>query len=138
MEAVAFRPRARLMSQLGEQLIKDENIAVLELIKNAYDADAKKVQIKMRDIQSEELAVISIEDNGDGMSFDTVKNCWMEPGTDNKEKKLKQMIENDSRSKLNRLPMGEKGIGRFGVHKLGNKITLITRAENNLEVFLTL
>ncbi|WP_346961568.1 ATP-binding protein [Clostridium sp.] len=133
-ESITFRPRARLMSQLGEQLIKDENIAVLELIKNAYDADAKDVRIYMEKLDEQELSVITIEDNGDGMSLDIVKNCWMEPGTDNKEKRLKDMIENNTRSKLNRLPMGEKGIGRFGVHKLGNKITLITRAKDSKEV----
>ncbi|WP_029451286.1 ATP-binding protein [Clostridium algidicarnis] len=133
-EPIVFKPRARLMSQLGEQLIKDENIAVLELIKNSYDADAKEVSITMENIENPESAVIIIEDNGDGMSLDIVKNCWMEPGTDNKEQKLKEMIENNIRSNLNRLPMGEKGIGRFGVHKLGNKITLITRAEDSKEV----
>ncbi len=135
-KSIVFKPRARLMSQLGEQLIKDENIAVLELIKNSYDADAKKVKITMKNLEDNNNGVIIIEDNGDGMSFDTVKNCWMEPGTDNKEKKLKEMIEKNVRSKLNRLPMGEKGIGRFGVHKLGNKITLITKASNSKEVYL--
>ncbi len=133
-ESITFRPRARLMSQLGEQLIKDESIAVLELIKNSYDADARDVRIYMENLETPKSAVIIIEDNGDGMSLDTVKNCWMEPGTDNKEKKLKDMMENNVRSKLNRLPMGEKGIGRFGVHKLGNKITLITHAEGSKEI----
>ncbi len=124
------------MSQLGEQLIKDENIAVLELIKNSYDADAKNVCIKMENVNESDKAKIIIEDNGDGMSLDVVKNSWMEPGTDNKEQKLKKMLEEDIRSKLNRLPMGEKGIGRFGVHKLGNRITLITRAAGQKEVYL--
>lgn len=135
-QAVVFKPRARLMSQLGEQLIKDENIAVLELIKNSYDADAKNVKVTLKNIDDPEAAIIIIEDNGDGMSLDIVKNCWMEPGTDYKENKLKQMIDEDVRSPLNRLPMGEKGIGRFGVHKLGNKITLITRSMGCNEVYL--
>ncbi|WP_199925643.1 ATP-binding protein [Paenibacillus bouchesdurhonensis] len=136
-EAV-FRPRARLMSQLGEQLIKDETIAVLELIKNAYDADAKNVDVLMENVDDSESARIIIEDDGDGMTFDIVKNNWMEPGTDHKEKKLKKMIEENSKSKLNRLPMGEKGIGRFGVHKLGHKVTLITRSEHEQEIFLSI
>lgn len=135
--SAVFRPRARLMSQLGEQLIKDETIAVLELIKNAYDADAKKVKVIMEKVEDPESAVIKIEDNGDGMTLDIVKNYWMEPGTDHKEKKLKQMLEQKTTSKLNRLPMGEKGIGRFGVHKLGHKVTLITRSENGKEIFLS-
>lgn len=124
------------MSQLGEQLIKDENIAVLELIKNSYDADAKNVRISIENLDEPNLSRIVIEDDGDGMSLEIVKNCWMEPGTDFKEEKLKEMLGKKLKSKLNRLPMGEKGIGRFGVHKLGNKITLITRSEGNNEVFL--
>ncbi|MFX3636044.1 MAG: ATP-binding protein [Candidatus Pristimantibacillus sp.] len=135
MEAVAFKPRARLMSQLGDQLIKDENIAVLELIKNSYDADAKNVRIFMENLDEPNLSRIIIEDDGDGMSLEIVKNCWMEPGTDFKEEKLKDMLVKKIKSKLNRLPMGEKGIGRFGVHKLGNKITLITRSDGNNEVY---
>ncbi|MDQ0496706.1 ATP-binding protein [Paenibacillus brasilensis] len=137
-QAIVFKPRARLMSQLGEQLIKDETIAVLELIKNSYDADAQNVQITMSHVEDSESAIITIEDDGDGMSYDVVKNYWMEPGTDHKEKKLKEMLEKNLRSKLNRLPMGEKGIGRFGVHKLGNRITLITRSENHSEVYLNI
>ncbi|WP_268624797.1 ATP-binding protein [Paenibacillus alvei] len=136
--SAVFRPRARLMSQLGEQLIKDETIAVLELIKNAYDADAKNVAVIMNNVEELESGTIIIEDDGDGMTFDVVKNYWMEPGTDNKERKLKKMIEEDGKSKLGRLPMGEKGIGRFGVHKLGHKVTLITRSENEKEVFLSI
>jgi len=135
--SAVFRPRARLMSQLGEQLIRDETIAVLELIKNAYDADAKNVKVSMENVENPESAVIKIEDDGDGMTLDIVKNYWMEPGTDHKEKKLKQMLEQKMTSKLNRLPMGEKGIGRFGVHKLGHKVTLITCSENGKEVFLS-
>lgn len=138
MQTAIFKPRARLMSQLGEQLIKDENIAVLELIKNSYDADAKNVKVSITNISEKKLGRIVIEDNGDGMTLDTVKHHWMEPGTDHKEKKLIDMIEKGIRSKLNRLPMGEKGIGRFGVHKLGDKITLITRANNSKEIHINI
>ncbi|GIO41395.1 ATP-binding protein [Paenibacillus apis] len=137
-ESVVFRPRARLMSQLGEQLIKDETIAVLELVKNAYDADAKNVRVTMENVDDLSSATIIIEDDGDGMTYDIVKNIWMEPGTDHKEKKLKEMIEKQEKSKLGRLPMGEKGIGRFGVHKLGHKVTLITRSMDNPEVFISI
>ncbi|MGV2794719.1 ATP-binding protein, partial [Clostridium perfringens] len=137
-ESVVFRPRARLMSQLGEQLIKDETIAVLELVKNAYDADAKNVTVTIENVDDLDSSKIIIEDDGDGMTYDVVKNIWMEPGTDHKEKKLREMIEKNEKSKLGRLPMGEKGIGRFGVHKLGHKVTLITRSIDNPEVFLSI
>ena len=58
----------------------------------------------------------------------------MEIGTDNKKNLLEEYISNDKKSALGRLPMGEKGIGRFGVHKLGSKITLITRMQGEKEV----
>lgn len=135
-EKISFKPRARLMAQLGDQLIKNESIAMLELVKNCYDADAKEVKVRMFNIDEPDLGEISIEDDGNGMTYDTVRNVWMEPGTENKKNILTKMITNKEKSPLNRLPLGEKGIGRFGVHKLGHKIQLITRAFNSLEVFL--
>lgn len=133
-EKLYFKPKARLMSQLGEQLIKNESIALLELVKNAYDADAKEVYIEMNNIDNSSNGVIIIEDDGDGMDLETVKNVWMEIGTDSKKKKLDSLIEINERSRLGRLPMGEKGIGRFGVHKLGNRIELITKMEETKEI----
>ena len=137
-EKVYFKPKARLMSQLGEQLIKNESIALLELVKNAYDADAKNVFIEMNNIDNSESGVIIIEDDGDGMDIHTVKNVWMEIGTDSKRKKLDRLIKKNERSPLGRLPMGEKGIGRFGVHKLGNKIELITKMNEATEILVSI
>ena len=53
-----FKPRARLLLQLGDQLIKNESIALLELVKNSYDADASKVDIYMENIDSESKGII--------------------------------------------------------------------------------
>lgn len=133
-EELYFKPKARLMSQLGDQLIKNESIALLELVKNAYDADARTVEVIMNNIDQQDIGIIIIEDSGEGMDYDIIKNVWMELGTDNKKKKLEKMISENKRSPLGRLPMGEKGIGRFGVHKLGQKIHLISRKENCNEV----
>lgn len=135
---VYFRPRARIMSQLGDQLIKNESIALNELVKNSYDADAKKVTVTLNSIDSVENGTIIVKDNGDGMDYNTVANVWMEPGTDWKRQLLDKMIEEKRRSKLGRLPIGEKGIGRFGVHKLGNYITLITRSAGCKEIVVTI
>lgn len=133
-ENVYFKPRARLMNQLGEQLIKNESIALLELVKNSYDADAKNVKVTMSNIDQSQFGSIIIEDDGEGMDINTVKDVWMVLGTDSKKKKLDKMIKNKERSPLGRLPMGEKGIGRFGAHKLGHKISLISRMANSREV----
>lgn len=131
---ISFKSRARLMPQIGDQLIKNESIALLELVKNAYDADAPDVWVEMWDIDKADKGKIIVKDNGDGMDLSIVENSWMEIGTDNKKNLLDDYILNDKKSALGRLPMGEKGIGRFGVHKLGSKIVLITRMQGRKEV----
>jgi signal transduction histidine kinase len=130
---VRFKPRARLLLQLGDQLIKNESIALVELIKNSYDADATKVDILMYEPDSSEEGVIIIEDDGYGMTAETVENVWLEPGSDFKSKKVRNL---EASPKYKRLPIGEKGIGRFGVHKLGNIIEMTSRAADSREVFV--
>lgn len=129
---IVFKPKARLLLQLGDQLIRNEKIAILELIKNSYDADAKNVTISMKNVENPKKGIIEIIDNGNGMNADIMRNVWMEPGTDFKEK----LVSNKVYTKLGRLPIGEKGIGRFGVHKLGYEIELISKMEGFKEVYL--
>lgn len=126
-----FQPRARLLLQLGDKLIKNENVALLELIKNSFDADAKKVTVKLEKITDKKNGRIDIVDDGEGMDINIIENAWLEPGSDFKAKLLEKKIRS---KKYNRLPIGEKGIGRFGVHKLGNKIELISRMDGGDEV----
>lgn len=130
---VRFKPRARLLLQLGDQLIKNESIALVELVKNSYDADATIVNIYMDNVDTPNEGIIIIEDDGYGMSPDVVENVWLEPGSDFKSQKIKNQ---ETSPKFKRLPIGEKGIGRFGVHKLGNVIEMTTKSENENEVFV--
>ena len=135
MVEVNFRPKAQILIQLGDQLIKNEGIALLELIKNAYDADANKCIVTMNDIDSTlGLGEIMIEDDGTGMSFETIRDIWMQPGNTHK----KYQVEKKRYSKLGRLPIGEKGIGRFGIHKLGRDIEIITRQDGQNEIYFKL
>lgn len=53
-----FQPRARLLLQLGDKLIKNENIALLELIKNSYDADARRVTVKLEKVTERAKVVL--------------------------------------------------------------------------------
>ena len=130
-----FRPRARLMLLLGDQLIRDAGIAVFELVKNAYDADATGCVVTLQDIADEENdGRIVVEDDGHGMNLDTVMNVWLEPGT---EYRKAQRERGERSSKFNRLPMGEKGVGRFAVHKLGRVVKLVTRSSGCSEVVVT-
>ncbi len=132
-KSLVFKPRARLLLQLGDQLIRNESIALLELVKNAYDADAKNISVEMGQVDIKENGCIIIEDDGEGMDIETITNVWMEPGSDYKEK----LCSGKKRTKkYNRLPLGEKGIGRFGVHKLGFEIELTSKKVNKKEVNL--
>ena len=128
-----FKPRARLLLQLGDQLIKNESIALLELAKNAYDADASIVSIVMVNPDSLEKGCIEIEDDGFGMTLDIVENVWLEPGSSYKQE---QFAERRITPKFHRLPIGEKGIGRFGAHKLGDIIEMTTKSANANEVYV--
>lgn len=131
---VSFKPKARLILQLGDRLIANEKIAISEVVKNSYDACANNVTVIMNDINNEEIGEIIIIDDGKGMNLDILENVWMEPGTNYKE----EILIKEERDDCNRLPIGEKGIGRFGVHKLGNKIELISKqkGENEVKLFI--
>ena len=128
-----FKPRARLLAQLGDQLIKNEIIALIELVKNSYDADASNVSVELLLEEDKADSKITIVDDGIGMTADIVANVWLEPGSDFKTLQLK---EKKYSPKFKRLPIGEKGIGRFGVHKLGNVIEMTTKTSDSNEVFV--
>jgi len=116
---------------LGDQLIRDAGLAVFELVKNAYDADASKCMVTMLDVEEPAKARVVIEDNGTGMDLRTVTGVWLEPGT---EYRAEQRAEGRRSRNYKRLPLGEKGVGRFAAHKLGRDIKLITRAAGRPEV----
>jgi signal transduction histidine kinase len=135
-KSTTFRPRARLMLLLGDQLIRDAGIAVFELVKNAYDADATTCKVTLKEIEKDdETAQIVVQDNGSGMDLATVTGVWLEPGTENRKK---QKDAGQRTPKFKRLPLGEKGVGRFAVHKLGRKVRLVTRAKDQQEVVVTI
>jgi len=120
-----------LLLLLGDQLIRDPGVAVFELVKNAFDADSPDATITMSYVDDPAHGEITVEDSGTGMDFETVSNVWLEPGTDYR---LMQKEEKKPSERFKRFPIGEKGVGRFAAHKLGEKIRLITRKKNALEV----
>lgn len=139
-EALSFRPHARLLTMLGEQLIKNERIALVELIRNAYDADAERVEVRFEDFKDDMTPAarskIVVRDDGTGMTTETLRNEWMNPATPNKYL-AKRAGERRTRWKQ-RVIQGEKGIGRFAVLKLGRRVTISTRPLGaDLETVLT-
>ncbi|AZG87689.1 hypothetical protein N032_19580 [Pseudomonas syringae pv. pisi str. PP1] len=122
-----LRVQSHILRLLGDQLIGHDRLAVFELVKNSYDADASLVSIKI-ELDGEEPCV-TVEDNGSGMSLDTITGAWLEVGTNSKRGK-----ENRIRSPLyNRLPLGEKGVGRLAVQKLGRQLEVISRQQGSPE-----
>lgn len=134
-----FEPYARLLNIIGDQLITDKKVAVIEVVKNSYDADAENVQVRFINMDNfgksylteKELPYIEIEDDGDGMTLETIQNVWLRPATPIKLDKKKQKLNNTPKG---RIIQGEKGIGRFAIHKLGEKIEVFTKAVNQNEV----
>ncbi|ELJ8791337.1 ATP-binding protein [Vibrio cholerae] len=122
-----FRANAHLLKLLGDELIGDDRLAVFELVKNAYDANARSVDVTLN-LEGKSPNIIVWDHSGFGMTEDDILNKWMEIGTDSKRSKNKVRTPG-----LNRLPLGEKGVGRLAVHKLGSQLIINTRAENAKE-----
>lgn len=126
MKSIKFTVDGQLVGELGEKLVSKNHIALAELIKNSYDADATRVRIVIENASSptySENGSITIEDNGHGMNLASVKNKWMRIATPNKK-------ENPVSKKYGRPQTGQKGIGRFACQKLANKLVLDTIAKN--------
>lgn len=127
--AYKIRPAGRHLLTIGRDLIQNNYAAIVELVKNAYDADSKDVEIhfslkeKSKNIQkasqsTETSLVITIKDHGHGMSRDTVINEWLVPST---KDKLKRKL-----SPNGRVMQGRKGIGRYAASMLGSTLLLET------------
>jgi signal transduction histidine kinase len=125
---INFKPKAHILVLLGEELIKSPVMAIYELIKNGYDADAKEVKVNFRDIETKDNGIIEISDSGTGITSEILESVWFEPGTDFRKPVTSSGERRLTRSPIfNRIPMGEKGVGRFAVHKLGHVISLVSR-----------
>ncbi len=125
-ERLSFRPVARMVNILGQHLIRDNTVGLMELIKNGYDADATTVTVELKNLSDPTKTEVVIEDDGTGMDEATIKGPWSEPAHGGKQAE-KERLE---RSKKGRLPLGEKGVGRFAAQKLGRYLELVTRPQN--------
>jgi signal transduction histidine kinase len=108
---------------IGRDLISDRITALFELIKNCYDANATEVKVTFEHLLpgEEALSAITVEDNGLGMSFEDIRDKWMVIGTSSKRRNPV------SPAPFHRQCVGEKGIGRFAVDKLGNALRITTK-----------
>lgn len=122
-----FRVSAELKNILGRDLITSPDVAILELVKNSYDAHATKVEITFDE------DYLRIADNGKGMSKDDLINKWLFVAYSAKSDGTE---DSSYRSKFKRHYAGAKGIGRMSCDRLARCLTLTTRSleTNNTEV----
>lgn len=111
---------AKTLLHLGRDSIKDHTTALIELVKNSYDADARYVQIEILCQNGNDL--IRVSDNGFGMTQNELINNWLRIGFSGK--RISKV------SGLGRRKTGEKGIGRISTDRLGAKLELKTKTEN--------
>lgn len=125
MPTLNFTVDSALLQELGERLVGKPYIALAELVKNGYDADASKVTIEM-DLEKDRIIV---KDNGHGMDFKEFKGFWMRIGSIHKRR------QKFSRN-LKRPLTGSKGIGRLAVQYLARELELFTTSEKDLHTRL--
>ena len=158
-----FNTDAHLIKILGEQLIGSEKVGVLELVKNAIDANASYCRVRFEKVPNLKVIddseyefneyegpVIIIEDDGIGMDRNVIENGWLRPASTIKteiKEKLKNerekaekagklgaynsIVEQLTKEQGGRIPLGEKGVGRFATHRLGRKLIIKTKTKNN-------
>lgn len=117
-----IRPAGRHILTIGRDLIQDPYAAVVELVKNAYDADATDAYLLFEKFKNtttgNDEIKIAISDNGHGMTRSVVTDNWMVPSTDDKQ--IRKISPNG------RVMQGRKGIGRYASGILGDDLFLET------------
>lgn len=127
--SAAFRPRARLIRTLGAELISSEMVALAELVKNSYDADATVVLVRFTGPLLRGQGSIQVWDDGFGMDAATLQESWLDIATDFKRRRTR------SPSGARRV-LGEKGIGRLAGARLADEMLVTTRKADSDEVQL--
>jgi len=120
-----FKISAALKDLIGKELITDEFVAVFELVKNSFDANATKVEVIFENNYEHDNARIIIKDNGKGMNYDDLKNKWLFVAYS--AKRLgKENEDYRDKIKTQRVFAGAKGVGRFSCDRLGRFLNMIT------------
>lgn len=127
-----FKTNIQLKSIIGKDLINDDNIAILELVKNSFDADSKKVTVTFLNLKENDDNIVEsysnktsrliVQDNGLGMNLDDIENKWLNIAYSEKKSNKKQH---------NRLMAGAKGVGRFSCDRLGQYLNLYAKKKDS-------
>lgn len=126
MDYLNFKVSSELKSILGRDLIVNDYIAILELVKNSYDAYATLVEIRFEDDR------IVISDNGKGMSLTDIKEKWLFVGFSAKRDGTEDAKRASFRNNINRNYAGAKGIGRLSCDRLSRELILMTKSIDSI------
>ncbi len=130
MAKVSFRTNVELKSIIGKDLITDDNIAILELVKNSFDAGSRKVDIifeniirktEIKEYKKSNTSRIVISDLGKGISKFDIEKKWLNIAYSEKKEKKEE---------YGRTLAGNKGVGRFSCDRLGKYLTIYTKQKN--------
>ena len=121
---VQLRMHPRVFAALGADLVTSDVIAVVELVKNAYDAFAENVWVRLR--ADGDHSYLEVEDDGCGMTRGVITDVWCLVATPYKE-----LHPNARRRGATRRVSGQKGLGRLSVGRLGERLTMFTRADGH-------
>jgi signal transduction histidine kinase len=114
-----FRFAPDILARLGEELIPNPEQGIVELVKNAYDADASTCVVELENV-SQLGGKVVVRDDGNGMDIEDISNGWLVIGKSQKAQARERTM------KYQRLPVGDKGLGRLAALRLGEQVTLNT------------
>jgi signal transduction histidine kinase len=123
-ESIPFRIHPRAFKALGADLVTNDVVAIIELVKNSYDAYATEVDIRFR--EGDGFQILEIEDNGAGMSLETIKQAWCTVATDYRRDHPVARRQ----GKRNRRTTGAKGLGRLSAARLGSTLEMLTQVDD--------
>lgn len=121
-EQIPFRMHPRVFAALGADLVTNDVVAAIELVKNSFDAFAQNVWLRFR-VDPSLGTFLEIEDDGSGMTREIIKDVWCVVATP--FKKLNTVVKS---GKKERRVAGEKGLGRLSVARLGERLHMLTQA----------
>lgn len=127
-DRLRFEASANLQRLIGRELVPTDELALVELVKNAYDAGARNVWVRIQPPSAREAGYVEIKDDGQGMTLADFRRLFMVAGY---SERPDQLASGD------RVPLGEKGIGRFAADRLGRRLSVVTRlkeAKKGLQV----
>lgn len=122
-----FKISSALKNIIGKDLIVDDFVAIFELVKNSFDANSKHVEVSFKNIIDGESKLV-IQDDGKGMDLDDIDNKWLFVAYSAKKEGTED-YRDEIKSK--RIHAGAKGIGRFSCDRLGEKLSIYSRRNEN-------